>query len=68
MSKYDLDRMSVDWGALLKERERQNTYNGRCREKEQGKAVRTKKVNEVVEKMIRINELNGERDAYLKDR
>jgi|TARA_B110001450_G_C17227220_1_gene321950 hypothetical protein len=31
-------------------------------------AVRTKKVNEVVQKMVRINELNGERDAYLKER
>lgn len=68
VSKYDLDRQSVDWSALLKERERQNTFNGKKRESEQGQAVRAKKVDEVVKKMVRINELNGEREAYLKER
>lgn len=68
VSKYELDRMSVDWSALLKERERQVTKNGKSREKEQSERVRKKKVDEVVNKMVKINQLNGEREAILKER
>jgi uncharacterized lipoprotein YddW (UPF0748 family) len=58
VSKYDIDANQVDWNDLMKEKDRQNRINISKRKEEGGAATTKKKQDEVINKMVKINQLN----------
>lgn len=68
VSKYELDKGTVDFKALYRERDRQITENGK-RRKEVGGVVKAGKAkSEVLNKMLKIQELNEMRETHIADR
>lgn len=67
VSKYELDRLKVDWKELMRERQRQMKSNQEIMKEEQGKAKQKKKVTEAVDKMVKINTLKQDRDKNLAE-
>jgi hypothetical protein len=54
VSKYELDKGTVDFKALRRERDRQITQNGKTRQAAAGAAKATKNKSEVLNKMLKI--------------
>jgi len=54
VSKYELDKGTVDFKALYRERDRQITENGKRRQAAAGAAKVTKNKSEVLTKMLKI--------------
>ena len=68
VSKYELDRRTVDWVAQYKEKERQFTANAKVRREEEYSKKDYKKKEKLVDRLVKISVLNRERKAYLADR
>ena len=67
VSKYDLDKLCVDWTEYQKERERQNTINAAHKKDNQNKETEMKKQKEAEAKMKRIEEAQKNRERSLKE-
>ncbi len=68
VSKYDLDRNTVDFKELYRERDRQITENGKRRLATQGAAKEARSKDEVLTKMLKINAINEMRDSHIAER
>lgn len=57
VSKYDLDRMTVDWKNLRKDKRTQYKFNANQVKGHKEETKRVSKANEVIQKYMKINEL-----------
>lgn len=55
VSKYDIDRMNVDWVELNRERARQMTANAKTRKTEMDAKAQSGKTDGLLKKMMKIN-------------
>lgn len=67
VSKYELDRLAVDWKALLRERERQQKANQVIQKEETDAAGQAKKMTEAVSKMQKLAQIKQDRDRSLAE-
>lgn len=63
VSKYELDRLKVDWAELARERQRQMKHNQEIEKAAQGAATQAKNVDGAVAKMLKIQAVNAEKEA-----
>ena len=68
MSKYELDKGTVDFKALYRERDRQITENGKRRQAAAGAAKASKNKSEVLTKMLKIQDINNMRESHIAER
>lgn len=68
VSKYELDKGSVDFKALYRERDRQITENGKKKKAIAGVAKASKNKDEVLNKMLKIQEIGQMRETHIAER
>ena len=68
VSKYELDKGTVDFKALYRERDRQITQNRKLRQAAAGAAKESKNKSEVLTKMLKIQDINAMREDHIAER
>lgn len=67
VSKYDLDSMSVNWSEYLNDRNRQLAENGKKRLANDQAAQKAFVTGNAIDKMRKMQEIQQQREAYIKD-
>jgi hypothetical protein len=67
VSKYDIDSNQVNWLELQREKDRQNRKNVGTRKTESSGIKLKRDQGAILNKMMKIHQLNGDREMYLNE-